>query len=403
MMLMGVLLHSGVMYMPMPYGPNAEAILADPTDPYRDIGGYSWFVQRVVITIHIFRMPAFMLLAGFFASMLLHKRGGAAFWRNRGGRIVLPFALFWLVLWPVDRFAWQLGGAVMMDTEAASSIGAHLAATLDRPLLPGPSGIAPHTMHLWFIYYLIYFYAVTYLLHRGLQAIAPGLLSRSQRGLERIGRSRAAWLALPALIGTTYAVLTANDATHFLVSFDFAPNLLTPLAYYQFFLCGWICFHHRGVIDFATRTFWPLMPVSVGLLVANIYYGEAAWEVLVEQATTEEPSASLLAEVSRLTTLSTWLQSGSVWCLSLTLVGMCQRWVTAPSPRLTFLVGASYWLYLVHRPMCTATAAMLQRWDLSGAWKFALGCAVVTTICLVSYQLLVRRTVIGVLLNGRRY
>ena len=48
-------------------------------------------------------------------------------------------------------------------------------------------------------------------------------------------------------------------------------------------------------------------------------------------------------------------------------------------------------------------AAMLQRWDLSGAWKFALGCAVVTTICLVSYQLLVRRTVIGGLLNGRRY
>ena len=41
MMLMGILLHAGVMYLPMPYGQDPMAILDDPRDPYRDIDGLS--------------------------------------------------------------------------------------------------------------------------------------------------------------------------------------------------------------------------------------------------------------------------------------------------------------------------------------------------------------------------
>ena len=73
MMLMGILLHAGVMYMPLPYGHDSAAIIADPLDPYRDISGYSGVVQRIVMTIHFFRMPAFMLLAGFFGALVFQK------------------------------------------------------------------------------------------------------------------------------------------------------------------------------------------------------------------------------------------------------------------------------------------------------------------------------------------
>ena len=71
MMLMGILLHAGVMYMPLPYGHDSAAIIADPLDPYRDISGYSGVVQKIVMMIHFFRMPAFMLLAGFFGALVL--------------------------------------------------------------------------------------------------------------------------------------------------------------------------------------------------------------------------------------------------------------------------------------------------------------------------------------------
>lgn len=37
MMMMGILLHAGVMYMAMPYGDDVAGIVADATDPYRNI------------------------------------------------------------------------------------------------------------------------------------------------------------------------------------------------------------------------------------------------------------------------------------------------------------------------------------------------------------------------------
>ena len=79
MMLMGILLHVGVMYMAMPYGDDAAGIVADARDPYRDIEGYSMTAQRIAWAVHIFRMPAFMLLAGFFGAMMFQKRGAFSF------------------------------------------------------------------------------------------------------------------------------------------------------------------------------------------------------------------------------------------------------------------------------------------------------------------------------------
>ena len=41
-------------------------------------------------TIHMFRMPLFFLIAGFFGRMVLERRGTGAFVRDRSKRILLP-------------------------------------------------------------------------------------------------------------------------------------------------------------------------------------------------------------------------------------------------------------------------------------------------------------------------
>ena len=68
MMFLGVVLQAGLMYMPFPDEMDILTIAEEQRDPFRDVGGYNMTAQRIVWVIHFFRMPAFMLLAGF----LLH-------------------------------------------------------------------------------------------------------------------------------------------------------------------------------------------------------------------------------------------------------------------------------------------------------------------------------------------
>ena len=48
--------------------------------------------------IHIFRMSAFYLIAGFFARMVVERRGVEAFIKDRAKRIVIPMIGLWPVL-----------------------------------------------------------------------------------------------------------------------------------------------------------------------------------------------------------------------------------------------------------------------------------------------------------------
>ena len=50
--------------------------------------------------IHVFRMPVFFVLAGFFVLFLTQQRGLSNMLRNRLQRIALPFAVFWLLIFP---------------------------------------------------------------------------------------------------------------------------------------------------------------------------------------------------------------------------------------------------------------------------------------------------------------
>jgi glucan biosynthesis protein C len=48
----------------------------------------------IYYVIHIFRMSAFFLMAGFFARMVVERRGVKAFVKDRAKRIAVPLFLF---------------------------------------------------------------------------------------------------------------------------------------------------------------------------------------------------------------------------------------------------------------------------------------------------------------------
>src|SRR5215471_6067899 len=88
MMLLGIYLHVVVGYSGNGHWPYIDA---HPTH------ALDWSLGL----IHAFRMPAFFAMAGFFGALLWNRRGPASFGANRARRIVVPFCLFWSILFPV--------------------------------------------------------------------------------------------------------------------------------------------------------------------------------------------------------------------------------------------------------------------------------------------------------------
>ena len=67
-----------------------------------------------------------------------------------------------------------------------------------------------------------------------------------------------------------------------------------------------------------------------------------------------------------------------------------------------YLSDASYWLYLCHLPLVVAGQMIVLEWPISAHLKFILILAVVLALLLLIYQIVVRNTVLGRILNGPR-
>ena len=89
-MLLGLLLHVCIFFMP-------------PEKYFWGSGDYSGDILNAQFLnfIHLFRMQLFFLLAGFFAELVVDRKGLSAFVLDRLKRILLPFVVGVLVMVPV--------------------------------------------------------------------------------------------------------------------------------------------------------------------------------------------------------------------------------------------------------------------------------------------------------------
>ena len=81
MMMLGIVLHAAEFYLAAP-----PPALPMPTDR-----NTSYVFDLLFHFIHSFRMPTFFVLAGFFTSLLVEKRGIRGTYENRAARILGPF------------------------------------------------------------------------------------------------------------------------------------------------------------------------------------------------------------------------------------------------------------------------------------------------------------------------
>ncbi|SFC55512.1 acyltransferase family protein [Massilia yuzhufengensis] len=366
MMWLGILIHVAINHTT---GPSPLPWRDSQTSPLADL---------LLLFIHAFRMPVFFILAGFFVALLVARRGPKAMLKHRMRRLALPFTIFWPILIVCTTVLMLLYVHLMVY----GTWGIELALLGKKGATASPFS----TMHMWFIYYLIWFCVFT-------AALAPlwaRLPAAAHRAVDKCFMALAAswWgplvLTLPlAAIGSTYRAGVLASSGSFIL------QLPEVLHHGLFFVFGLLAYRHQDALfPYYTRTAWRNTLAGLAIFIAAL----GAFK-----AFTSQPGAvpHIEAWIALLYNLTSWL-----W--SLALVGLFLRYVARQNRVLRYVSDSSYWVFLVHMLGTIGFGAMVYTLPLGLAAKMLLNIAATTAACLLSYQLLVRHSFIGVLLNGRR-
>ncbi|HEY6456845.1 MAG TPA: acyltransferase family protein [Steroidobacteraceae bacterium] len=344
--------------------------------------------------IHTFRMTLFFIIAGYFARLLLERRGVKGFIKNRSTRIVGPTLVGWVILVPLTTGVLIWSAVRHLSAPPAAAVLASVPATM----LPHTVHAVP-MMHLWFLYYLCIFYVAALVLYW----LCNGLLDRAGRlrgGLDTIMRKLlggylAPWVfALPLFL-----VLGFDD--RIVVSLGIPtpemglnPNKPALVAFGTAFALGWFV-HRQPAILNEWRNRW-IGHLAVGVTLTVLC-------VTVLRVVPGAKTGWLLesAVLSRAAYLGCYM--GSIWYWSFAVTGVALRFYSGESAVRRYLADSSYWLYLVHMPIVYFLQVVLAPVPWHWAIKFPLILLITMTLLLLSYHYCVRSTWIGQILNGRKY
>jgi len=351
MMLLGLVLHSATSYTATPLGA---------TWPYQD-GSTSAVFDWLVFIIHLFRMPAFFVMAGFFASFLYHRETPSGFVAHRLRRLLLPLAAGWVLTVPLIGMGFAYARARRDAIPFQEAV-----AQLEQI-----TGTAPTLAHLWFLYYLCLF------------CLAAALLMPLIRRLPARVR-----VAVTTQFGVLAPTLTGCLICGLVTTVTLLPVPRVLAAYAVFFVFGWLLFVRRDVVASVGGRPWFFLGTGLGTCL--IYMVVLAVHPFGEGTLAYHMTAILPAGIA-------------TWLLIYGLIGLFLRYCGEACPLQRYFADAAYWMYIVHLPLTIWIPGLLAPFTLPVIVKFAIVLAVTTCATVVTYHYFVRATAIGVFLNGRRF
>ena len=371
-LLLGVVYHATLSFIP------ADE-LADSVVPRLDVYP-SIFLSLVAFTGHMFRMPLFFMMAGFFARLMIARKGPWGFWSDRLQRILIPLVVGWMVFYPMVSAAWSWGRTGTIDPGR---------------LIPWPLSVGHFPVsYLWFLWYLLLLYVLMSVVGAVVLAVdrKERLRQIADELFRRVFGSR--WAA-PVLLAGVLAPVLLRQGIYILMGLP-PPNdslipKLVPLAAFSIpFAVGWM-FHRNVDLLHLLPARWRghLIAAVCATIVCIVCAGP-----LMEQRSVE--SARLAYTGFGVFYALGW------WCWILGVTGVALRFLSNPSPARRYVADASYWIYLVHYPIVLAMQDLLGDVPLHWVIKFPVIVGVTVAISLVTYHYLVRFTIIGRVLNGRR-
>jgi glucan biosynthesis protein C len=356
MMFLGIYLHSVVAYSPN--------------------GGWPWkqaeqtrLLDWSISVIHVFRMPIFYAMAGFFTALLIARYGFRRAAWNRFMRIGVPFVVGWIVVWPLVIF---LAGIALVG--------------LDRTIAGFTSGYVlmfASPLHLWFLEYLI----LLYILGAAALAVVPLVLSARMRKIAMQAfraTVQSPWAPLILAVPSFAAQLLMpnpwiEDPPGFVPVFRIVAVYAVPFAF------GWLLFLESDLLDVLPRRAWLYSALALAASVAYRY----SYDLPIDPAVKFYVIRAVHAV--------------DMWLLILGVAGLFLRYLGDHSAWRRYLCDSSYFLYIAHMPVIIAFQLLLRDVPLPPLLKIFVALGATTAVLLPLYRYAVRPTFIGAVLNGRRY
>lgn len=336
-----------------------------------------------VFFFHIFRMPAFFLLAGFFAHFIYQRSNIRKLLTNRFIRIAVP--LLFIIIWFYPIYLnGVLVNAVHQSLLNHQSVWSIFSAQVKRDWLQGKTWTSMNnTRDAWFLDYLLWCYVITLLLLFVKQLHPLTQVKRLTRHcVTHCLFTRARYILMPIVL--TALMMTAHPAV-WVVAYDthLKPNF-TLLACYSiwYFLGWWLWENHRDFSDFMKNPAWQLLAAIATYL---IYL-------------------SILLHFSNGNSVFMHILGLFFYMLSMVLsvfavVGLAWRYLNAPS-FLRHISASAYWIYLVQMPILLVSVPIIALWHGSFLQQLIANILLCILVCLSSYYFLVRPTWLRRILGG---
>jgi hypothetical protein len=342
-----------------------------------DISGSRGF-DVFVYWINGFVMPLFFLAAGVSAPAACQARGPREFLAHRARRLLRPLLFGAVMVLPFTYTLWGYGLIATGLCDEDQILSWRYRPEV-RPYLYG-------LLHLWFLEYLF----LACVLWAGAWAIAHWW-NTSRRANRPSVSAPYAWLSSPwrpfiAALATA-AIFLIDPDTMLRVDNTFVPNLPRLLHYTIFFVVGaWLS---RIKEPKAQLTRWS----GVYAVLSFVVYAAMA-PLLLEHAGAPLAGGRRVAFVL--------LAAVFPWLTVFGALGLLLRYVKSRGATFRFLSEASFWIYIIHVPIVGLVQILL----LSRGWpavvKFIIVSTAAIALSLASYELLVRRSWIGEVINGAR-
>ena len=313
--------------------------------------------------IHIFRMPAFFIVAGFFCALGLRRHGGRGFLPRRFLRIGVPMlaiALTFNVAQDWLLYAHETGRKlipVYLESERFADFWRD----------------ANWQSHLWFLHYLLAYSALAWLWEK---------LGGRDVALPAVRVSSWLWtsmLALTAFIAPAASALLPRG-------YDIWLGLASPysfLAYLPYFAFGYALYLRpdwlASFARFSRRS-------AAGLLV--LAAAEAWLALRADPAWAEHPRFYVEAMIA--------------WSLCRGVFAAFRALVRRPSPRLRYFSEASLSIYLFHHIFVVGLGVAFSKAAYNIMLEFAatVGIALAASLA-IHHFLILRAPLLRLLFNGR--